>query len=651
VSWRRALAVFVTFLVTGGVLWFALGMSRGVLLSDAVRGRVWPWAPYYPERGLGAPGLSDPVWQFAPWAAFAGSELRAGRLPLWNPHQDGGVPLLGNAQSALGSPLLFPVLALGVSGGWNLSLLLRLLVALGGAWSLLRDRGRSPEAAALGAAAYALAGAFIAWLGHPQTLAAAPVPFVLLFAGRLARRASCRDAVLLALSAAVVLAGGHPETALMAALLAAAWTLFLATSPRRAAATLGAALAGAGLAAPLWLPFAEYFLLSEARAGTDRHPFVLPLSALARLVLPSATSANAVETAAAVSAAVVLLVPAGLALGRPRRESLFWATAAAVIFLVTYDNPAARLIARATPVYWSRALLLLPIPLGCLAAAGLDALVTRARLSRRGRPARALAASVAALAALELLLAARGVHDVTPAGDLAVTTPLLGRLRADEDVFRILPLHTFLPPNTATPLGLDDVRGYDALAPAGWRRLRVALGRFAPTPTVSDAIAPWDLRPGGAGLDFWNVKYLCLHPQFPFGAPALNERLGLDLEEVYSGPDGRLLRNRRVLSRARVEGAAGGVTILERFPTRWVLDVSAAAPARLIVANPYYPGWRAAVDGVEAPLAARPGDPIVVPVPAGAHRVVLDYRPGSFRAGLALAAASVLGLAFLGRWR
>ncbi len=82
------------------VLWFALGMSRGVLLSDAVRGRVWPWAPSYPARALGASGLSDPVWQFAPWAEFAGAELRAGRLPLWNPHQDGGVPLLGNSVSA-----------------------------------------------------------------------------------------------------------------------------------------------------------------------------------------------------------------------------------------------------------------------------------------------------------------------------------------------------------------------------------------------------------------------------------------------------------------------------------------------------------------------------------------------------------------------
>ena len=637
--------------VAAALLWFALGMNDGVLLSDAVRGRVWPWAPYYPDRALAAPGLSDPVWQFAPWVEFAGSELRAGRLPLWNPHQDGGVPLLGNGQSALGSPLLFPALLFGIAGGWNLSLLLRLLVALTGAWAFLRDRGRSPEAATLGAAAFALSGAFLAWLGHPHTLAAAPVPFVLLFAGRLARRASPRDALLLAFSTAIVLAGGHPETALMTAILAGAWTLFLASSPLRAAATCGAAVAGAGLAAPLWLPFAEYFLLSEARAGIGRTPFILPASALARLVLPGAPSPNAVESAAAVSAAVLLLVPAGLALARPRREALFWASTAAVILLVTYDNPAARLLASTTPVYWSRALLLLPIPLGGLAASGLDALSERARAAGRSRPARALAAALAALAALELLLAARGVHDVARPGDLAITTPLVERLRADPDLFRILPLHTYLPPNMATPLGLDDVRGYDALSPSGWRRTRAALGRFRATPMVSDAVAPWDLRPGGAGLDFWNVKYLCLHPQFRFGAETLNERLGLDLEEVYGGPDGRLLRNRRVLPRARLQGAGGSVTVLEHLPSRWTLDVSAAATGRLVVANPYFPGWRASVEGVDTPVAAEPGEPIVLPVSAGAHRVVLEYRPASFLAGLALAAVSTLALVVLVRRR
>src|SRR5207302_644302 len=74
--------------------------------------------------------LTDPVWQFVPWIDLARREIAAGRAPLWNPHQDGGVPLLGNGISALGSPLLWPALAAGVARGWNPSLLLRLLVAV-----------------------------------------------------------------------------------------------------------------------------------------------------------------------------------------------------------------------------------------------------------------------------------------------------------------------------------------------------------------------------------------------------------------------------------------------------------------------------------------------------------------------------------------
>lgn len=647
---RRALAA-AAFCAVAALVWFGLEMNRGVLLSEGIRGKVWPWAPYHPPRPVAAQGLSDPVWQFVPWIEFARAELRSGRLPLWNPHQDGGVPLLGNSQSALGSPLLWPALALGVPRGWNLSLLFRILVALGSAWAFLRDRGRSPESAALGALAFGLSGAFVAWLGHPQTLTAAPVPLVLLFAGRLAERPAGRDVVLLALSACLVLTGGHPETAFLSALLAAAYAAFRAASLRRWGAAGGVALLGVGLAAPLWMPFAEYFFLSEARAGSARHPFVLPDRALLRLLLPGAPSPNAIETAATVSLAVLCLAPLALLRRHRDRETLFWAATAAAILLVSYENPVASLLARSTPVYWTRALLLLPIPLGFLASSSLDRLAGRATRAGRGGPARVIGVALAGLTAAELVLAARGVHAVTPKSDLTLTTPLLDRLRGDGDVFRILPLHTFLPPNSATSLGLDDLRGYDALSPASWRRTRGSIGRFGPTPTVTDVIEPWDLRPGGDGLDFWNVKYLLLHPQFAFGARELNERLGLDLSEVYSGPDGRILRNRRFLPRGRLEGAPGDVSVVEHFPSRWTLDVTADAPARLVVANPFFPGWEATVDGRRTALAAEPGEAILVPLDAGRHRVVLAYRPASLRAGLAVAAASALALALLARRR
>jgi hypothetical protein len=632
-------------LLAGVIVWLALGMSRGLLLSEDVKSRVWPWAPYFPQTDIAAPALSDPVWQFVPWIQLARRELSAGRLPLWNPHQSGGVPLLGNAISALGSPLLWPALLLGVEAGWNLSLLLRILVALASAYLWLRDAGRSPAAALAGGAAFALSGAFIAWLEHPQTLTAAAVPLVLLFVRRLCRRPTRGDLLGLAVAVFVVASGGHPETLLMAALLAAA--VLLAESrgrPRAAAPAIGGAILGAGLAAPLLFPFVEYFFLSAARAGAGRRAFVLPASDLVRLVAPHQTGSNVIEAAATVSIVMLVLAVAGLARLRREPGAALWAAVAAVILLVVYDNPVARRLALNTPVYWTRALLFLPLAAAYLGAAALDAL--RNWLERRGAAglARASGPVAAAVVVAELLAAARGVHGHSASRDLNLTTPLLERLASDREPFRVLPLHTFLPPDSATAAGLDDVRGYDALSPAPWRRQLEAMGRIERAPTQDEIIEPWRLAPGGRALDFWNVKYLLLHPQFAFGAAEMSARLGLDLEEVYSGPDGRILRNRRALPRARLSGP-GDVAVVGRTPGAWTFHVSTEKGATLTVADPMFPGWRARLDGRAAPLRAAPGEAMAVEVPGGAHEVELAYRPAAFGWGLAAAALSVILLA------
>jgi hypothetical protein len=274
-------------------------------------------------------------------------------------------------------------------------------------------------------------------------------------------------------------------------------------------------------------------------------------------------------------------------------------------------------------------------------------------MSRRAAPGivRLAAVAVPLLVAAELLAAARGVHSSTDPEDLARIPPILARLKSDRDVFRILPLHTFLPPDTASEYGLDDVRGFDALAPRGWRIRREEIGRFANVPTQRSVLEPWDIGAGGLGLNFWNVKYLLLHPQFAFGAETINAQKGLDLLEVYSGSDGKLLLNRRALARARL-ARPGRVEIRERAATRWIIEVETPTENELTVANPFFPGWRARVEGRPVELTAAPGDPIRVRVPAGRHRVALLYRPASFRFGILLAGCGlVVGLVFLRRLR
>jgi hypothetical protein len=635
---RNRLAGFAALLLLGLGLGYRLRMHEGLVLSNDVKSRFWPWAPTLGIRGLDAPALSDPVWQFVPWLQFARREMAAGRLPLWNPYQDGGVPLLGNSQSALGSPLIWPALAFGVRPGWNLSLLFRALLAAAGTFLWLRDRGRSNPAACLGAVAFALSGPFIAWLEHPHTLAAAAAPFLLLFGGRLAKHPTQRDLTGLVVATYVVLSGGHPETALMAALLAAAYAVFRGDTLAAIRWPAAAAILGGALAAPLLLPFLEYLASSAARLGVGRHPLVLPLVALRRFVLPDDPHSHPIAAAATVSLAVLLLVPVGLRGMRRDSERRFWAGSALILLAIAYGGPLARALAEGTNMYLFRVLLFLPLAFGFLAAAGLDDLLLRAEHAGRGTAARAGAWALTGLAAFELLIFAGRVHTITKMPVLTPITPLVARLQEAHEPYRVLPLHTFLPANTATDLMLEDLRGYDALAPRAWHARREEVGRFRDLPNTTDVIEPWDLAPGGAALDAWSVKYLLLHPQFAFGAPELNARLGLDLAEVYSGPDGRILVNRRVKPRVRLEGAAGTALVVARTPTRWTMRTESPASARLVVANPMFPGWRVAIDGHSSRIESEVGSITEIPVPAGAHDVVLEYRPTSFRLGLLLAA-------------
>jgi hypothetical protein len=89
-------------------------------------------------------------------------------------------------------------------------------------------------------------------------------------------------------------------------------------------------------------------------------------------------------------------------------------------------------------------------------------------------------------------------------------------------------------------------------------------------------------------------------------------------------------------------------------PGRATVALSGPAPAgaALVVSENYFPGWRATVDGREAPVYRADFNLIGVPLPAGARRVELSFRDPAFATGkvvtlvaLALAVAALaLGL-------
>ena len=99
-----------------------------------------------------------------------------------------------------------------------------------------------------------------------------------------------------------------------------------------------------------------------------------------------------------------------------------------------------------------------------------------------------------------------------------------------------------------------------------------------------------------------------------------------------------------VLPGAASAGAFSAARFVSDSPERAELTTSASRPALLVLTRSWDPGWEARVDGTATPLLRAQLGLLAVVVPAGDHRVELEYRPLSFRVGLALSGAGLLAV-------
>ncbi|MFN8533329.1 MAG: YfhO family protein [Dehalococcoidia bacterium] len=91
--------------------------------------------------------------------------------------------------------------------------------------------------------------------------------------------------------------------------------------------------------------------------------------------------------------------------------------------------------------------------------------------------------------------------------------------------------------------------------------------------------------------------------------------------------------------------------VVEARPGRYLIDIARDRPGFLRVLESAYPGWSAVVDGRPAALMTADGLFLGVPLSAGRHVVLLEYRPWSFAIGVAVSAAAwaVVGIALVRR--
>jgi uncharacterized membrane protein YfhO len=85
---------------------------------------------------------------------------------------------------------------------------------------------------------------------------------------------------------------------------------------------------------------------------------------------------------------------------------------------------------------------------------------------------------------------------------------------------------------------------------------------------------------------------------------------------------------------------------ISRYSNRAVdIEAHLNGPGILVLADSFYPGWRAYVDGKEERIMRANLFFRAVSLPAGKHRVEFRYKPMSFTIGLVVSIVTLCGVA------
>ncbi len=154
----------------------------------------------------------DTVRQIYPWKTLALDSLASGKLPLWNPYNFSGSPLLANFQSASLYPLNIVYAATSQISGWSILVAVQPLLALIFTYFFARSLGIGLLGSLLAAISYAFSGFMAVWLeyntvGHVILW----LPLILLSIEKLRVQLSGRWILTLALAHTCGLLAGHPQ--------------------------------------------------------------------------------------------------------------------------------------------------------------------------------------------------------------------------------------------------------------------------------------------------------------------------------------------------------------------------------------------------------------------------------------------------------
>lgn len=390
ISWfkrKPPILIFAGVLFFTGVLYFSpVWKDRQIPFPGHLLASFFsPWKDtIWPGYPVGVPRKDllgfDTVRMMGPWRHFITAELQQKKLPVWNPHQFMGEPMLGNGQSAIWFPLNLLYLIFPFYLTWTVLVVLQPVLASISMCILLRTLKKTFWTSIIISLAYGFSGWMSVWIEWNIL----GFIYALLPLGIVAIQKKNFLATVIVMS--LIVFAGHPQIAFIAFVVL--FIFALTTSRAKWFLVVGIIV---GLATAIqWWPILKYYKEANREHQSSEFTYektLLPWTQLPQFLVPNyfgnpatgnfSGSANFVETTSYIGIGITGFALIGLA---QRSQRKFAMTLLATMFLFALPNPVSFIFGKtgipilSTSVA-SRWLLIWPLAISILASHGIDELV------------------------------------------------------------------------------------------------------------------------------------------------------------------------------------------------------------------------------------------------------------------------------------
>lgn len=284
------------------LLFFLIPLAKNKLPvpADAILGLYHPWRDLsvdgfdpgkFPVKN---PIATDPILQTYPWKKIVIDNMKDENLPLWNPYNFSGYPLLANVQSSSFAILNILFFIFPFNLAWSLAIILPAILASMFMYFFLRSLKISQTASVFGSVVLPFSGFFVSWQQWGTVITSAMwLPLILLAINKIFQKVNALWFLILVFAVSQTIFSGHLQTAfyaLLATLLYLGYRHFNSKNFRAMFICFFAITLGIIVSAIQLMPTLEF--LSHSARSIDqgyyqgREDWFLPLKHLIQLVAP-----------------------------------------------------------------------------------------------------------------------------------------------------------------------------------------------------------------------------------------------------------------------------------------------------------------------------------------------------------------------------